>query len=417
MKRKILVFFITFCMYLSCICVTYANTRGNLYIESNKDIFDVNEEIEISVNLEGIRTAAFTLYLYFDSDKLQYISGPENINIEGNKIIYLWYDEKGGSGAKDGKIVSFKFKTIKNGTASFNVEGEFYTDKAQKIEMNFKEKEIKIGKGETKLEKQAKEERGNSSDINNSRLQNLRLNIEGMVPAFNSNVYNYYLTVRSDIKDIEVLAIAENNDAKTQVTGNESLKDGLNLIKIEVNSKDNASSSTYTINVTKTDDIEAANTNLETLAIENELLYPAFSTDITNYKVEVGNSVEQIRILAIPEEENASVEIVKNDFLKEGNNEIKIIVTAKNGFTKKEYLIDVYKRNNSEEEIYNIELQENNERLNEIYEASKTSIEKTEEIEQEASKENKMAYILITILIIFMVLLIIYIRKKTSNSN
>lgn len=417
MKRKILVFFIIFFVCLSCIYVSYASTRGNLYVESNKDIFDVNEEIEISINLEGIKTAAFTLYLYFDSDKLQYISGPENINVDGNKIIYLWYDEKGGSGAKDGEIVNFKFKAIKNGTASFNVDGEFYTDKAQKIEMNFKEKEIKIGKDETKLEKQAKEERGNSSDINNSRLQNLRLNIEGMVPAFNSDVYNYYLTVKSDIKDIEVLAIAENNDENIQVTGNESLKDGLNLIKIEVNSKDNASSSTYTINVTKTDDIEAANTNLETLAIENELLYPAFSTDITNYKVEVGNSVEQIRILAIPEEENASVEIIKDDFLKEGNNEIKIIVTAKNGFTKKEYLIDVYKRNNSEEEIYNIELQENNERLNEIYEASKTSIEERKKIEQERSKENKMAYIVIIISIIFMVLLIIYIRKKTSNSN
>ena len=405
MKRKILVFFIIFFVCLSYIYVSYASTRENLYVESNKDIFDVNEEIEISVNLEGIKTAAFTLYLYFDSDKLQYISGPENINVDGNKIIYLWYDEKGGSGAKDGKIVSFKFKTIKNGTASFNVEGEFYTDKAQKIEMNFKEKEIKIGKGETKLEKQAKEERGNSSDINNSRLQNLRLNIEGMVPAFNSNVYNYYLTVRSDIKDIDVLAIAENNDAKTQVTGNESLKDGLNLIKIEVNSKDNASSSTYTINVTKTDDIEAANTNLETLAIENVLLNPVFDTSITQYNVEIANDITKLNILAIPENENGKVEVSGNENLKEGENQIIITVTAPNGFTNRQYVINVYKRNVLEEEQYKEEESKKEDKLEQAYQIEKVSANDQENLPQQSEGEQQKNYWWIAIIVVLIVLI------------
>ena len=93
-----------------------------------------------------------------------------------------------------------------------------------------------------------------------------------MVPDFNNNTYDYYITVKNDIKDIEVLAIAENKNSKIQIEGNSNLKEGLNLIKVQVTSPDKTSSSTYLINVTKTNDLESANTNLETLAIENYLL-------------------------------------------------------------------------------------------------------------------------------------------------
>ena len=267
--------------------------------------------------------------------------------------------------------------------ATFNVNGEFYTEKGQEVQTTFKERLIQIGKEETALEKQAKEEIGQDENVSNSKLQNLRLSIEGMVPEFQNDIFDYYLTVKNDIKDIEVLATAENNESQVEVTGNESLQNGLNLIKVLVTSPDKTNSSIYLIKVTKTDDIESANTNLETLAIENYLLYPAFDTTNTNYNVEVGNNTEQINLLAIPEDENATVEINKNDILQEGNNRIRITVTARNGFTKKDYNINIYKRNSEEEAKYQGEQKNNQEKLNQIYEVQKISNE------QEQNKENQ----------------------------
>lgn len=238
-----------------------------------------------------------------------------------------------------------------------------------------------------------------------------------MVPDFNNNTYDYYITVKNDIKDIEVLAIAENKNSKIQIEGNSNLKEGLNLIKVQVTSPDKTSSSTYLINVTKTNDLESANTNLETLAIENYLLYPAFDNTVTNYNVEVGDDTEQINLLAIPEDENATVEINKEDTLKEGNNVIKITVTARNTYTKKEYNINVYKRNTQEEQVYNQEQEDNKNKLNNIYETEKTSNEQLQEqqkqeeviIENKETQENKTTKSIKDIVIIISLLILILI--------
>ena len=391
-KNKLLIILILFFIYVISSYKIYANTSGKVFLESNKDVINIDEEVEISVNVENFKTAAFTLYLYFDEEKFEYISGPENINTYGNRIIYVWYDTDGGNSPRSGKVENFIFKAKENGLATFNINGEFYTEKGQEVDVEFKEKQIQIGKEETTLEKQAKEEVGQDENESNSKLQNLRLSTEGMVPEFQNDIYDYYLTVKNEVKDIEVLAIAENNDAQVEITGNENLQEGLNKIKVQVTSTDKTSNSIYVINVTKTDDIESANTNLETLAIENYLLYPAFDNNITNYNVEVSNTLEKINLLAIPENEEAAVEIKKDDILKEGNNEIKITVTAKNGYTKKEYNINVYKRNSEEETKYKEEQKENQEKLNQIYEIQRTSNSKENEgkkEQQEGIKNNE----------------------------
>ena len=435
-NKKILFLLILFLFLIDiCSCYrTYANTTGTVYLESNKDVIDINEEIEISVKIDDFKTAAYTLYLYFDDDKFEFIkenNEDSNINVDNNRIIYVWYDNQGGNNPRSGKLETFKFKAKENGLATFNINGEFYTEKGQKVQTTFKEKQIQIGKEETTLEKQAKEEIGQDENLSNSKLQNLRLSTEGMVPEFNNNTYDYYLTVKNDIKDIEVLATAENNNAQVEITGNENLQSGLNLIKIQVTSHDKTSSNTYLINVTKTDDIEAANADLETLAIENYLLYPAFDNNITNYNVEVGNDTEQINLLAIPEDENAIVEINKNEKLQEGNNVIKITVTARNNFTKKEYNINVYKRNSEEEIKYNEEQKENQEKLNKIYEIQRTSneqeqneeVQKQEEIEnnEREGKEERnhlvSFFVLIAIVLILASISILFEKRKNKQEK
>ena len=141
-------------------------------------------------------------------------------------------------------------------------------------------------------------------------------------------------------------------NAKVEITGNTNLKNGLNKIEITVTSEDKLNKNKYIVNVTKTRNAENANANLETLAIENYTLVPEFNNNATNYNVQVSSDEEKLNILAIPSNMEAKVQIDGNDKLKQGNNKVTITITAKDNITKKEYVIDVYKRNREEENTF-----------------------------------------------------------------
>ena len=181
--------------------------------------------------------------------------------------------------------------------------------------------------------------------------------MEGITPDFNKDITQYYLNVNDSVNDINVTAIAENKDSIVEISGNKGLKNGINKIKILVTSKDKTAKKEYVINVTKTNNITKANTNLETLAVEYYTLSPDYNSNVTNYNVEVSNLTNDLNILAIPEDEDANVQISGNKDLKTGNNQITISVTAENGKTKKNYYINVSKRNEDEEKKYEQEQQ------------------------------------------------------------
>lgn len=332
MKRKLICLFILLLIVISFAKLSYASETGRVYLETNKEIIEKGEEIEITVNLKDVKTTAFSFSLYFDELKLEYISNIENTNVIDNRIIYVWHDVSGGINAKQGELAKFKFKAKENGTVNFSIQGEFFNNNGGLIETNFETKQIQIGKEETILERQASEEQGIDSRTSNANLQALRLNIEGITPSFQNNIYEYYLTVQNNINEIEVLAISENPNANVEISGNTKLKDGLNFINIVVTSEDKTTKNTYIIQVTKTTNLELANNNLETLAIENTLLYPPFDMTNTNYKVEISNKLDNINILAIPQNEKAVVKITGKDNLKQGSNLVTIVVTAPNRF-------------------------------------------------------------------------------------
>ena len=381
MDAKKIIFLILFFISIIFCNYSFAESKANVYLTSNKSTIRKGEEVEISINIENNKICAYDLNLYFDTNKFEYIKEDELSNLKDDHIISLWYDETGGSNPKSGNFKTFKFRAKEDGTGYFIVNGNFYTKNGQKINTSFRETSVEI-KENIKQERITKE--GTETNQSNSSLQSLNLDIEGITPEFKSDVYKYYLTVPTSINNILVTVTPSNKDANVTVTGNTNLKNGLNIININVTSVDNINTNNYEIYVSKTDDKESANTNLETLAIENTLLNNIFDNSITNYNIEVGNSVDSLNILAIPEDENASVEISKGSILQEGNNIIKVTVIAKNGFTKKEYNINVYKRNTQEEQVYNQEQEDNKNKLNNIYETEKTS---NEQIQEQQNKE------------------------------
>lgn len=248
----------------------------------------------------------------------------------------------------------------------------------------------------------------NNIQKNNANLETLRIDREGLIPEFKPEIYKYYLTVPKEIENLEIEVVPQNKNASIEISGNNQLVDGLNIIKIKVISEDKSKVNVYELQVTKTVDLESANTNLQTLAIENAMLNPSFDNNITSYSVEVANSVENLRLLAIPENENASVEISGDTNLKEGRNELKIVVTAQNKFTKKEILIDVYRRNEVEEEEYEKRQEDNAQKIEEAYNIGNNykinEMASTEEIDKSLNKQSNRNFLYMAIVVLMVIL-------------
>lgn len=413
--KKIIYFVITIFMIIlfSYPLKSRALENATFYLQSDKDNVIIGDEFEVSLNLKGINTSAYSIEIFFDTTKLEFISGPENSNVIGNKVKIVWYDSNGGTEAKQGELEKLKFKSIAPGIADFDVNGEFFDENINLMQTDFENFQIEI------LEQDVAEGVNGRAiqNQNSTQLKSLRLNVEGIVPDFETDIYDYSLTLPEqlkEIKDIEVQTIAENENAKIEVSGNKNLKDGLNIINVVVTNQ--GKSQEYKIKVTKTQNLEMANTNLENLAIEYAILSPEFNEQITRYNTQVANEINQLNILAIPENEQGKVEILGNNNLNEGNNKIEIKVTAPNGFTQRIYEINVYKRNKQEETIYNQEVDKVKKRLEEAYSVNKkvsgndnsgeTMNNDNNEVKNE-KRENKKDYLLMAVDVFIVVSIII----------
>lgn len=415
--KKIIYFVITVFMIIlfSYPLKSRALENATFYLQSDKDNVIIGDEFEVSLNLKGINTSAYSIEIFFDTTKLEFISGPENSNVIGNKVKIVWYDSNGGTEVKQGELEKLKFKSIAPGTADFDVNGEFFDENTNFIQTDFENFQIEI------LEQDSSEgvEGRSVQKQNSTQLKSLRLNVEGIVPDFETDIYDYSLTLPEqlkEIKDIEVQTIAENENAKIEVSGNKNLKDGLNIINVVVTNQ--GKSQEYKIKVTKTQNLEMANTNLENLAIEYAILSPEFNAQITRYNTQVANEISQLSILAIPENEKGKVEILGNNNLNEGNNKIEIKVTAPNGFTQRIYEINVYKRNKQEETMYDQEVDKVKKRFEEAYSVNKEVSENDNSGERTINsdkngesknekRENKKDYLLMAVDVFIVVSIII----------
>lgn len=338
-----------------------------LNITSSSDKIKDGEEFNIAIDLEE-PIAAYTIWVYFDSDKVECISEIDNLNIVENKLIYTWFSET-GKNQKLEHLAQIDFKSKRDGVAAFSVIGEFFNEKGEEIQVNSDSVDVKVGEESIT---QMSEIVSVDDSKNNAKLDIMRLGIEGISPDFSPDVNEYYLIVDENVKDIDVTAIPQNAEANVKITGNKNLKNGLNKIEIDVTSEDKSEKNKYTINVTKTSNEQNANADLETLAIENYVLTPEFDTNETNYTVNVSNNTNNLNILAIASDMNAKVNVTGNTNLKYGNNKVVITVTAENGITLKKYNINAYKRNDNEQADYEKERQETIEQANAVLEQMST---------------------------------------------
>ena len=425
MKRKI--FYIFLILILSSSFQAFSLAENNeenliLKIENDKKEVYLDETFKIYVDIGDISVSAYTLNLYFDNSKLEYAEGPENTNILNNRIITIWYDEKGGINPKENEqIAEFTFRAIEEGNINFNLSGEFFDKDGNVLNVNEANIQLKI-KGIEESKDDNQEEKEDLTTSNDSSLKILRLSEEGIVPEFLPDIKDYYFVTNKDFTNLNITAIPNNSDANVRINGNDNLNEGINKITIDVISKDKTSKSTYTINLTKTKNVEDANANLETLAIENVLLEPIFDTNILNYKANVSNNIENLNIFAVPENTNGKVEIEGGSNLKEGTNIVNIKVTAPNGFSFRNYQVIIHRRTLEEDEKYQEEQEASAKKLSTILEEQENIENIKEENNKEEAEENKKNDVIKKVIIVIGLMIIvtteiIVIKKRKAKRN
>lgn len=186
----------------------------------------------------------------------------------------------------------------------------------------------------------------------NSNLSSIQI-AEGVIsPEFSKTVKEYTVNVPYEATKLSIAATPEHSKGTVTINGNDELKVGENLIEIIVTAED-SSTDKYTIKAIRA----KQELSLQTLSIyyvnENgekvELkLEPQFSFDVYSYSVNdiLAHTIQSLSVEAKANAENAKVEIVGNDELKSGTNEItiKISVTDEAGLEEqKTYTIKVQK--------------------------------------------------------------------------
>lgn len=415
MKKLISIIFLTFFIIITNLNITNATNDLNLKTDSSEIPIEQTFKLYIDIG-QNINVSAYTLNLHFDQEKVEYLKGPENSNLIEDTVISIWYDETGGYKPKSNEqIAVYEFKAINKGEAIFNLSCDLYDSEGNNLNINNTYEKIKI------IEPEEEKMIINEGEDNNSLLKIMRLNEEGITPMFSPEITNYYFITNLDTDELEVTAIPEATNAKVNIKGNKNLKEGLNKISIEVTSRDGTSKTTYNINVTKTNNIESANANLETLAIENVLLEPIFETNILNYKATVSSEIENLNLFAVAENINAKVKITGKDNLKIGDNIITVNVLAPNGFTSKKYEVIVHRRTKEEDinfqEEKKIELQKLNNLLEEKEEINRKDNNNNNTNNQKNINISAIIVIIIVIIIVLILCIIIIIKRKNKNKN
>ena len=180
----------------------------------------------------------------------------------------------------------------------------------------------------------------NRSSNNNLKL----LSVNDKSISLNNNTQSYTLTVANKITSATIKALPQDDKSKVEIEGNSNLKVGSNTFKITVTAENNAIK-TYSLTIIRKNtsgDVTdlSNNTFLKKLTIKDYDI--SFDKNTFSYNIEVENTVTKLDITYELEDSKASASITGNSNFKEGNNEVKILVTAENGESST-YVINVTK--------------------------------------------------------------------------
>ena len=165
--------------------------------------------------------------------------------------------------------------------------------------------------------------------------------------GFDSEKTEYSVEVPNEVEEIEVYATTMKSTAQITGTGMITLKEGLNELKIESIAAD-GTKKTYIINVTRKEAEEVSGTTTDTfglsiLTVQGLTLSPKFDTETYEYTIQLNEDLSSLPIGTRPTLDEATVEIIGNENLQDGENIITILVKNEEKEESATYQITVNK--------------------------------------------------------------------------
>lgn len=186
-----------------------------------------------------------------------------------------------------------------------------------------------------------------SNKSNNANLKKLGIKDQDgasltFTPDFSSDVFDYIVEVDGSVKKVAFEAEMEDAKANLVLSSNatEELKAGeTTKIVLTVTAEDGITKRAYNVNVKKAAlNSDATLKNITITEVSNF----TFSKDISSYDILINEDVDKLTINAVANSEGTTIKIDGNKNLKNGSI-VKIIVTAQDGTTKKEYTFNIIK--------------------------------------------------------------------------
>ena len=195
------------------------------------------------------------------------------------------------------------------------------------------------------------------SDRENNYLQSLLVDGYELYPEFNKNILTYYIVLSTDVSSLDVTAEPEYENAKVKITGNTSLRNTENTIKITVTAE-NKTTKTYNIIATKQKDngLSLTSLNIEGTDLSSNLdsLNHYYTFD---YKTNKDST--DLDIKATASSDDATIEIVGNKGLGAGENLVTIILKDDKNTSVYEVLVNINVENILITEVENNDFFEN----------------------------------------------------------
>lgn len=215
MKRML--FCTIFSIFLWTIGSTFSWAESDLILRTNTNQIEIGNTFELSVFLPGIDVAACTLQIFFNPSQVEVTVLPSsNYQLYGNRILYTWHDATGGNAPIiDSALTTISFKAIQTGSIDFSVH-------AQVVSVD--QEEIHVSKTYSleaiSVTRQIEDIPSSNTSSSDTSLFTLRISEEGLTPAFDSMITEYYYLAPMSIENLKVTALPQNANATVEVTGN-----------------------------------------------------------------------------------------------------------------------------------------------------------------------------------------------------
>ena len=237
---------------------TYKVTLSGDITDEAKDNADpINTSVSITVKEKATTTTDSKNNTSTTKSSNAYLSTlgvtPKEYDFSGFSKTKYEYNVTVPSDVNSLKVV---YKTA-DSKATVNVSGNsgFEVGSNNKITIKVTAEDGKTSKTyQIKVTKLATEEEKPGNLIEEEKNLYLKsLEIEGvnLSPEFSSDIYAYTADIETDITQVKINAKANNEKAKIEITGNENLVDGENLINVIVIGKDESTKVVYQITLNK----------------------------------------------------------------------------------------------------------------------------------------------------------------------